>query len=213
MSEPGNPAERHPNQQHRHHTRVPNTTQVVPGAGVNIVLKADQPTGRTVSGAVRDVLTRGNHPRGIKVRLADGRVGRVQSMAPAAAAPPDSGGAGASGDGAPDAAGGPSWMVRSEGVQGGARRGLVRDTRLDEDDKPAEQIGLDAYIKQAKPKGRGKGKGKGGGAPVGPSAEGADDGGVEAASQSAAAASCPVCGAFEGDEAAVAHHVAGHFET
>ncbi|KLU92976.1 hypothetical protein MAPG_11919 [Magnaporthiopsis poae ATCC 64411] len=94
-------------------------------------------------------------------------------------------------------------MVRSEGVQGGARRGLVRDTRLDEDDKPAEQIGLDAYIKQAKPKGRKKGKGKDGGASVDPSA----------ASQSTATASCPVCGTFEGDEAAVAHHVAGHFET
>ncbi|KAL8303225.1 hypothetical protein RB597_005177 [Gaeumannomyces tritici] len=214
MSELGNPSERRPNQQHRHHARVPNTTQVVTGAGVNIVLKADQPTGRTVSGAVRDVLTRGNHPRGIKVRLADGRVGRVQSMAPSAAGPPDGGGTGAGGVGAPDAAGEPSWMVRSEGVQGGARRGLVRDARLDDDDKPAEQIGLDAYIKQAKPKGRRKGKGKdGGGAPVGPPAEDTDDGGVAAASQSAAAASCPVCGAFEGDEAAVAHHVAGHFET
>jgi len=170
MSETGNPLERRPNRQHRHHPRVPSTTQVVPGAGVNIVLKADQPTGRTVSGAVRDVLTRGNHPRGIKVRLADGRVGRVQSMAPAAAAAPDGGGgrAAPSGDGASDTAGGPSWMVRSEGVQGGARRGLVRDTRLDEDDQPAEQIGLDAYIKQAKPKGRKKGKGKGGGASVDP---------------------------------------------
>lgn len=215
MSETGNPSERRPNKQHRHHPRVPNTTQVVPGARVNIVLKADQPTGRTVSGAVRDVLTRGNHPRGIKVRLVDGRVGRVQGMAPAAAAPPDSGGgggAGPSGAVAPDAAGGSSWMVRSEGVQGGARRGLVRDTRLDEDDKPAEQIGLDAYIKQAKPKGRKKGKGKGGGASVDPSAGDAGDG-VAAASQSAATASCPVCGTFEGDEAAVAHHVAGHFET
>ena len=55
-------------------------TQVVPGARVLIVLKEDQPTGREVQGVVADVLTRGNHPRGIKVRLHDGRVGRVQRM-------------------------------------------------------------------------------------------------------------------------------------
>ncbi|GAB1199342.1 hypothetical protein APSETT444_008688 [Aspergillus pseudonomiae] len=60
--------------------RVPTTREVVPGAPVNIILKADQPTGRTVSGTIADVLTRGNHPRGIKVRLTDGRIGRVQSM-------------------------------------------------------------------------------------------------------------------------------------
>ena len=59
---------------------VPNVTQVIPGAAVSIVLKADQPTGRQVQGIVGNVLTRGNHPRGIKVRLSDGRVGRVQKM-------------------------------------------------------------------------------------------------------------------------------------
>jgi uncharacterized repeat protein (TIGR03833 family) len=53
---------------------------VTPGAGVSIVLKQDQPTGHEVQGIVADVLTRGNHPRGIKVRLQDGRVGRVQRM-------------------------------------------------------------------------------------------------------------------------------------
>jgi uncharacterized repeat protein (TIGR03833 family) len=59
---------------------VPKVHQVIPGAGVSIVLKQDQPTGREVQGIVADVLTRGNHPRGIKVRLRDGRVGRVQRM-------------------------------------------------------------------------------------------------------------------------------------
>lgn len=54
--------------------------EVVPGAPVSIVLKADQPTGRQVQGEVQDVLTRGDHPRGIKVRLKDGRVGRVQKI-------------------------------------------------------------------------------------------------------------------------------------
>ncbi|KAK3675312.1 hypothetical protein LTR78_004822 [Recurvomyces mirabilis] len=66
---------------------VPNIQQVIPGAGVSIVLKADQPTGREVQGVVQDLLTRGNHPRGIKVRLQDGRVGRVQRMAAAGTAP------------------------------------------------------------------------------------------------------------------------------
>ncbi|GIZ39535.1 hypothetical protein CKM354_000291600 [Cercospora kikuchii] len=59
---------------------VPSIQQVVPGAAVSIVLKADQPTGREVQGIVQDVLTRGDHPRGVKVRLTDGRVGRVQRM-------------------------------------------------------------------------------------------------------------------------------------
>ncbi|KOS18800.1 Uncharacterized protein ESCO_001011 [Escovopsis weberi] len=59
---------------------VPSTALVVPGAPVFIVLKADQPTDRETRGVVQDVLTAGNHPRGIKVRLRDGQVGRVQRM-------------------------------------------------------------------------------------------------------------------------------------
>jgi len=49
-----------------------------PGLRVAIVLKQDQRTGRTVEGIVAGVLTRSaTHPHGIKVRLTDGRVGRV----------------------------------------------------------------------------------------------------------------------------------------
>ena len=59
---------------------VPTTQQVLPGAHVSIVLKADQSNGQETQGVVRDLLTRGNHPRGIKVRLQDGRIGRVQRM-------------------------------------------------------------------------------------------------------------------------------------
>lgn len=59
---------------------VPSVQKVLPGASVSIVLKEDQPTGREVQGVVKDLLTRGNHPRGIKVRLQDGKVGRVQRM-------------------------------------------------------------------------------------------------------------------------------------
>ncbi|KAG5986616.1 hypothetical protein E4U52_008405 [Claviceps spartinae] len=59
---------------------VPLLRQVVPGASVFIILKEDQPTGKETAGVVAQVLTKGNHPRGIKVRLHDGQVGRVQRM-------------------------------------------------------------------------------------------------------------------------------------
>ena len=61
-------------------TSIPSTNQVHPNAHVSIILKADQATGDEVQGIVKDVLTRGEHPRGIKVRLRDGRVGRVQRI-------------------------------------------------------------------------------------------------------------------------------------
>jgi uncharacterized repeat protein (TIGR03833 family) len=48
------------------------------GAEVMIVLKKDQRTGRLTKGKVKEILTRSaNHPHGIKVRLMDGKVGRV----------------------------------------------------------------------------------------------------------------------------------------
>ncbi|MEN6343244.1 MAG: YwbE family protein [Methanospirillum sp.] len=52
-----------------------------PGVRVAIVQKQDQQTGRTVEGVVAAVLTRSaTHPHGIKVRLVDGRVGRVKAV-------------------------------------------------------------------------------------------------------------------------------------
>lgn len=59
---------------------VPTQQQVVPGASVYIILKEDQSSGTETKGVVQDLLTRGNHPRGIKVRLRGGLVGRVQRM-------------------------------------------------------------------------------------------------------------------------------------
>ena len=48
---------------------------------VKIVLKKDQPTGVLTEGIVKDILTNSAvHPRGIKVRLEDGQVGRVQEI-------------------------------------------------------------------------------------------------------------------------------------
>lgn len=54
---------------------------VYSGRVVDIVLKKDQPTGKLTRGVVKDILTNSKfHPRGIKVRLQDGNIGRVQSI-------------------------------------------------------------------------------------------------------------------------------------
>ena len=54
---------------------------VTVGAEVLIVLKRDQRTGKLTRGVVKDILTRSaNHPHGIKVRLKDGKIGRVQEV-------------------------------------------------------------------------------------------------------------------------------------
>lgn len=56
-----------------------NRKDITPGTLVDIVLKADQRTGKLTSGTVKDILTKSSfHPHGIKVRLTDGQVGRVQ---------------------------------------------------------------------------------------------------------------------------------------
>ena len=53
------------------------------GAEVDIVLKKDQPTGKLTRGKVAEILTSDSfHHRGIKVRLEDGQVGRVQKIYP-----------------------------------------------------------------------------------------------------------------------------------
>lgn len=53
------------------------------GARVEVVLKADQRTGTLTPGIVAEILTNASfHPHGIKVRLEDGQVGRVQNILP-----------------------------------------------------------------------------------------------------------------------------------
>ena len=55
--------------------------EVKVGLKVNIVLKADQRTGKLTQGVVKDILTNSpTHPHGIKVRLQNGDVGRVQQI-------------------------------------------------------------------------------------------------------------------------------------
>ncbi len=54
---------------------------VKPGLLVNIVLKKDQRSGQLTEGIVKDLLTSAPyHHRGIKVRLEDGQIGRVQEI-------------------------------------------------------------------------------------------------------------------------------------
>ncbi|WP_026575732.1 YwbE family protein [Bacillus sp. UNC438CL73TsuS30] len=56
-----------------------NRKDILPGLTVDIVLKADQRTGKLTRGIVKDILTKSaTHPHGIKVRLTDGKIGRVQ---------------------------------------------------------------------------------------------------------------------------------------
>ncbi len=54
-----------------------------PGLRVAMIRKEDQRTGRRTLGVVKDVLTSAaQHSRGIKVRLEDGQIGRVQEIEP-----------------------------------------------------------------------------------------------------------------------------------
>lgn len=51
------------------------------GSKVLIVLKKDQKSGKLTEGVVKDILTRSSfHPHGIKVRLDNGKVGRVKEI-------------------------------------------------------------------------------------------------------------------------------------
>ncbi|KAK4174462.1 hypothetical protein QBC36DRAFT_333580 [Triangularia setosa] len=198
---------------HHQHSqgRVPSTREVIPGAPVNIVLKVDQPTGRTVSGLVKDVLTKGEHHRGIKVRLVDGRVGRVRSMASSSTISTVDSGACDFGEFAPSVEEGASTTGFSRRERGG-RRGSGRyhagptDWR-EEERPPSEQVGLDAYIKPAKRKRGGRRSG-----PVGATSVETTESTDELSVAGQETSTCPVCNDFTGNATAIAHHVAGHFD-
>jgi uncharacterized repeat protein (TIGR03833 family) len=54
---------------------------IKPGNLVTIILKKDQRSGALTEGIVKDLLTKSpKHHRGIKVRLEDGQIGRVQEI-------------------------------------------------------------------------------------------------------------------------------------
>jgi uncharacterized repeat protein (TIGR03833 family) len=163
---------------------------------VSIVLKEDQPTGHQVKGIVAELLTRGDHPRGVKVRLRDGRVGRVQKLVDEV-----------EGERGEALVGGASASLgrKGEGIQGGVSvigRGggrmlggrIERDIReedeylYDEQRRAPAEVGLFAALEEADRRHQGR----------------SEMGGEEVAT-------CPVCGDFEGNEVAVAHHVESHF--
>ena len=58
-----------------------NRNDIKAGLEVGIVLKADQRSGKITEGVVQNILTNSPfHPHGIKVRLTNGDVGRVQEI-------------------------------------------------------------------------------------------------------------------------------------
>lgn len=59
--------------------KPPARGEIRPGSAVWIIEKENYGTGKYKQGTVKEVLSPGSsHPRGIKVRLRDGSVGRVQ---------------------------------------------------------------------------------------------------------------------------------------
>jgi uncharacterized repeat protein (TIGR03833 family) len=59
----------------------PKRTEIQPGLRVQIIEKQNQRTGVLTTGVVARLLTKSaTHPHGIKVMLADGKVGRVQAV-------------------------------------------------------------------------------------------------------------------------------------
>ncbi|KAK5123269.1 hypothetical protein LTR85_002699 [Meristemomyces frigidus] len=168
-----------------YNSNVPTIQQVTPGAAVSIVLKEDQGTGREVQGVVQNLLTRGNHPRGIKVRLQDGQVGRVQRMAVSSTAAP-----------APTAALQSASVANNASSKPPARIiRMERDVRLDEADYPS--LPPSRSLADFMPDFGGAG-------------EDATSGTGHADVTSAVTATCPICGVFEGDEVAVSRHVDEH---
>ncbi|KAK8247222.1 hypothetical protein HDK90DRAFT_36424 [Phyllosticta capitalensis] len=179
--------------------RVPNINQVIAGAHVSIVLKVDQPTGHQVQGTVSEVLTRGNHPRGIKVRLVDGRVGRVQRLATEAEARDGSQGLSNLGrNGEPNQGFGSNRVSTSNGSRFQIRYRDVREE--DELNAPPSGYSLGDLLPPGHPLRE-------------DSRESSNDReSFESPDLNSAVQVCPVCHQFEGDEIAVAHHVNSHFE-
>jgi hypothetical protein len=144
---------------------------------------------------VADLLTRGDHPRGVKVRLRDGRVGRVQRLVSVE-----------EGERGESIVGGAGANVGRDGGSSGGRGGgggfgirggrIERDIReddeylYDENKSAVANDGWFAALEQADQRWK-------------------DERGGKVVAEDVV--KCPVCGEFEGDERAVAHHVEGHF--
>ncbi|KAJ8069468.1 hypothetical protein OCU04_003122 [Sclerotinia nivalis] len=171
----------HSHTNHPSQEQVPRISLLHPGTPVSIVLKMDQGSGREVRGFVGELLTRGDHPRGVKVRLRDGRVGRVQRLCTEEEAVVGEGGRRGLGENEENGEGGEGGGMRAgmgEGVGGGGRgKGGpfpsknytdFRNDGYDESSAASNNAGasLEDYIVvkgNGNRKGKGKGKGKKGG--------------------------------------------------
>jgi uncharacterized repeat protein (TIGR03833 family) len=173
---------RPPRAPRNYNTNVPTIQQVTRGAAVSIVLKEDQPTGREVHGVVQDLLTRGNHPRGIKVRLNDGRVGRVQRMANDQTLSQQ--------DPSQQQQQPTGFVVRREGRQAPTYTDIRND---DYPSLPPPRTLLD-FLPETETE----------------TSVNVAEAQSEPVIFSSATVKCPICGIFEGDEAAVTHHVEEH---
>ncbi|KAJ6260580.1 hypothetical protein Dda_4806 [Drechslerella dactyloides] len=206
---------------------VPPHAALSPNTPVAIILKQDQPTGRQVTGLVSQILTRGDHPRGVKVRLTDGRVGRVQRVLdavpsntttniPASVPVDDSERAGAGAfDGGYDHhdKGATATSPTRGGRRGRGDRGRGRGGKPwreaagpaprngDGEERADAAFDLTAFIKD--------GRGKGGKRRQSQQSQQGATGGDSV--PEVGTVRCPVCGEFEGDERAVQHHVESHF--
>ncbi|KAF2503226.1 hypothetical protein BU16DRAFT_33424 [Lophium mytilinum] len=185
----GRPSHHHPPRSYNSSSSVPSFSALAAGTPVSIVLKIDQPTGHQVRGIVADLLTRGDHPRGVKVRLRDGRVGRVQGLVSVTEG--EAGEAIVGGVGAKLGRDGENDRISGRGGQF-----KYTDVREEEDGEHEERVSsLADYCPQlAQLEQRENLQVERGNL------------GVESVT-----ATCPVCGEFEGDEVAVAHHVEEHF--
>lgn len=189
---------------------VPTIRQVVVGAPVSIVLKLDQPTGHQVQGIVAELLTRGDHPRGIKVRLQDGRVGRVQKMGSMEEAQATSTGLSGLGRNGEMGTGQSRVGTATAETVNSFSRSRYSDFRTDGGEEPErEEISLADYVVKDKRKKKGaKASGVAESSGSNDQPETSLDMGCTVAAETV---KCPVCGEFEGDETAVAHHVNTHF--
>ncbi|MDC3292222.1 YwbE family protein [Nitrosopumilus sp.] len=60
---------------------TPSRNMLSLGTGVMIIQKQDQRTGKLTEGKIKRILTSSKlHPHGIKVKLEDGKIGRVQNI-------------------------------------------------------------------------------------------------------------------------------------
>lgn len=210
LNRPSNPgfSSSRPPRPRPEYTPVPAYNSILTGSGVSIILKQDQPTGTQVTGIVAELLTRGDHPRGVKVRLRDGRVGRVQALV-----------SDTEGQRGEELVGGAdvdlcrngetsTRSFENRGGGRGSRRGgfrHVRDIREDDEYLYNEERGGETrnmgYFAALEAADAEHAESKGWGRDAG-----------ERPEVTSEMAVCPVCGLFEGDERAVAHHVEGHFQ-